>query len=110
MVPTLIIFVDRECGSCELVLGELATLLDGGAFARTALSVVSAGPAHHVNHEKPVIYADSPDLLSAFSVPATPFAVVVDEDGRIESAAPLGSAAALRALVPALDSRRSVFA
>jgi hypothetical protein len=51
------------------------------------------------------VHADQRDLFGAYGALATPFAVLVDDDGRIGAAAPVGSRAAVRELLAPVRTR-----
>ncbi|WP_329521616.1 hypothetical protein [Spirillospora sp. NBC_01491] len=97
--PGLLLFLDRDCGVCADVLAE------AGGLGRPMHAIFSGpapdgpapdelGPAAGIT----VLSGEHDGLFAAYGVPATPFAVIVDEDGRVRVAEPVGSAQALREL------------
>ncbi|MCF6525793.1 hypothetical protein [Streptomyces sp. JJ36] len=78
------------------------TLAAGGRPATPAPAVraLYAGPVPEAERHPAVpATGDRPDLFTRYDAVATPFAVVVDEAGRVRDSAPLGSAAALTGLL-----------
>ncbi|MFC4912757.1 hypothetical protein [Actinomadura gamaensis] len=96
--PGLVLFLDRDCGVCEDVL----------AAAEPPLRAVFAGPAPAaVAPDVTVLAHEGAGLFEDYRVSATPFAVVLTEDGRIGAAAPVGSPESLRELLePELEVGR----
>ncbi|WP_242906392.1 hypothetical protein [Actinomadura terrae] len=95
--PGLLLFVDRDCGACADVLAAAGDL--GGplhaVFAGAAPDAPDAPglPGTVLAFERGGLFAD-------YRIPATPFAVLVGEDGRVRASEPVGSAEALRELAP----------
>ena len=97
----VLLFLAEDCRSCAEVLDETARLATGTAEAgvlpralyRTVPDPPPAAPF-------PVL-TEAARLFDAYDVPVTPFAVVVDADGRVRRSVPVGSAAALRELLEA---------
>lgn len=88
--PGLVLFLDRDCGICEEVL----------ALAEPPLRAVFAGPAPDSAAPGVTVLANEGDrLFEDYRVPATPFAVVLTDDGRVGRAAPVGSPGSLRELL-----------
>ncbi|SNR91992.1 hypothetical protein [Actinomadura mexicana] len=90
--PGLLLFLDRECGVCGDVLAAVP--------AGRPLHAIFAGPPPD---EAPrpgvsVLAGEQDGLFADYRVPATPFAVLVGDDGRVRAAEPVGSPEALRAL------------
>lgn len=90
--PGLLLFLDRECGVCADVLAAVP--------AGRPLQAIFAGPPPDEAPRPGVsVLADEQDgLFADYRVPATPFAVLVGDDGRVRAAEPVGSPEALRAL------------
>ena len=91
--PGLLLFLDRDCGTCATVLAA-ADALDG------PLHAIFAGPPAD-GASRPglsVLSGERDGLFADYRVPATPFAVLVGPDGLVRSAEPVGSPEALRAL------------
>ncbi|MEV5572773.1 hypothetical protein AB0L06_22230 [Spirillospora sp. NPDC052269] len=88
--PGLVLFLDRDCGVCDEVL----------SLAEPPLRAVFAGPAPVAAAPGVTVLANEVDgLFDDYRVPATPFAVVLTEDGRVGRAAPVGSPDSLRELL-----------
>lgn len=93
--PTLLLFLSNDCGSCDDVLHEalgLAADHPVRAIFRTEATEVKAPPGM-------LIFAGERELFDEYKVPATPFAVLADENGRVEAAVPVGSVRGLRDLL-----------
>lgn len=90
---TLLAFLDAECDACTGIFHELAR------FGRTSdmnVSVLFPGAAGaFASGSLPVLENQAP-AFEAFGIPATPFAVLIDDDRRIVNAAPVGSIRLLR--------------
>ncbi|MGH3731474.1 MAG: hypothetical protein ACRDTU_22430 [Micromonosporaceae bacterium] len=91
----VLLFLEPDCGTCGEVLAEAARHpVPVRAIYR------QAGPA-----DPPVpVHEDEADLFDAYDALATPYAVVVDRDGRVARSEPVGSRAALRTLFSELTS------
>ncbi|WP_030166812.1 hypothetical protein [Spirillospora albida] len=95
--PGLLLFLDRDCGVCTDVLAAAESL------DRPVQVAFAGAPA--VTSPGLTVHADERDgLFTAYDVPATPFAVLIDTGGRVRAAEPVGSPDALRAL--ALEAAR----
>ncbi|QXJ20681.1 hypothetical protein AGRA3207_001436 [Actinomadura graeca] len=95
--PGLLLFVDRDCGACGDVLAAAGEV--GGP-----LHAIFSGPAAGAPFPGTVLDGEGDGLFADYRVPATPFAVLVGEDGRVRASEPVGSAEALREL--ALEAAR----
>ncbi|KAB8165742.1 hypothetical protein FH609_015100 [Streptomyces sp. 3MP-14] len=94
---TLLLFLSAECRTCAEVLAEAARL-----EAPPAVRAIYAGAAPPATADAGVRFAEHrPDLFTAYDAIATPFAVLVGPTGRVVRSEPLGSAAALGALLAA---------
>jgi len=91
--PGLLLFLDRDCGVCTDVLAA------AGALDRP-LHAVFAGPPPEEGTPPgvTVLTGEQDGLFADYRVPATPFAVLVDADGRVRAAQPVGSPEALHEL------------
>ncbi|MFG1952051.1 hypothetical protein [Micromonospora sp. NPDC048830] len=100
-VPLVLLFLDRECGTCAEVLAEAAGQVDP---ARLEFRVLYRDdpPAHAAGLPVTVLGGQG-ELFERYDVLVTPFATVVDRAGRVLRAEPLGSRAALRRLLDGLD-------
>ncbi|MQY08141.1 hypothetical protein [Actinomadura macrotermitis] len=91
--PGLLLFLDRDCGVC----GEV---LDAAGDLGRPLRAIFSGPAPTgLPPGVTVLAGEGEGLFTEYKVPATPFAVVVDEGGRIRASEPVGSTDALRGLL-----------
>ncbi|MFA1545649.1 hypothetical protein [Actinomadura chokoriensis] len=89
----LLLFLDRDCGVCTDVLAA------AGALDRP-LHAIFAGPPPDggAPSRATVLTGEQDGLFADYRVPATPFAVLVDADGRVRAAEPVGSPEALHDL------------
>ncbi|HXA61022.1 MAG TPA: hypothetical protein VNW94_17825 [Streptosporangiaceae bacterium] len=87
--PGLLLFLSADCGACPDVLAA-AESLGGPVQAIFSGSALSSGLPVHAGEQA---------LFEAYKIPATPFAVLVGETGRVRAAEPVGSPAALRELM-----------
>lgn len=95
--PVLLLFLSADCRTCGEVLDEAARNAHGSGLAIHALY---AGPAPAETPGLPVaVHGEQADLFERYDAIATPFAVMIDQDGRVVQSAPLGSAAALNTLL-----------
>lgn len=96
---SLLLFLDADCGTCGQVLAEARawTVRQGDAAPRV-LGLYAGSVPPGADSGVPLL-GDRPELFSAYDIPATPYAVAVDEEGRIARAEPLGSATALLRLL-----------
>jgi hypothetical protein len=87
--PTLLLFADADCPSCEAALSELPTIQN--RFSGLDVVALFPGTSRFVGGPVRVI-EDAPDAFARFQVKATPFAVFVDGGGRVVHAGLVGSA------------------
>jgi len=95
---TVALFVDIGCGSCERVLraaDRLAAEQDG----RLDFIAFFRGEANGFSPSRLEVVADARSVFDRYKVPVTPFAVIVDNRGRVAEATALGSESALGDLV-----------
>jgi hypothetical protein len=96
-VPLVLLFLSVDCRTCGEVLDEAVRSAAGCGLAIHALY---AGPAPAGTSGLPVaVHGEQADLFERYDAIVTPFAVVVDQGGRVIQSTPLGSAAAFRALL-----------
>lgn len=93
----LLLFLSNDCSSCAAALAELRKLADRTRYAVRVL--FPGAPMAGAETCGVPVYAHEAELFDAYGVPATPFAVVVEPSGHLRSAAPVGSAQAVRALL-----------
>ncbi|MEU6038292.1 hypothetical protein ABZ801_23060 [Actinomadura sp. NPDC047616] len=91
--PGLLLFLDRDCGVCAQVLAAAGTL---GRPVRAIFS--GPAPADAAPAAATVLADEHDGLFAAYRIPATPFAVLVDDTGHVRAAEPVGSPEALREL------------
>jgi hypothetical protein len=99
--PTALLFLDNGCGSCTAVLDEVRTTVARDPAPRLSFGVVFPGPVTRPLElgDNVLVHTDEHGLFAKYGVPAAPFAVLVDQAGRVQRSTPLGSAAALRELI-----------
>ncbi|GGK27903.1 hypothetical protein GCM10011583_69870 [Streptomyces camponoticapitis] len=95
----LLLFLDADCRTCAEVLAEAgAWTTRQGATAPAVLGLYAG--ARPQGDEGPVPVRDHrPELFTAYDIPATPYAVAIDPEGRIARSEPLGSSTALLRLL-----------
>jgi hypothetical protein len=101
---TVALFVDASCGSCAGVL-RLGEELAAAHDDRLRFVAVYPTNPDGVEHRRVRVVENRSAFLS-YRVPVTPYGVVVDHDGRIAHAGPLGSDELLRDLVAGAVERR----
>jgi len=97
---SILMFADHGCPTCEVILPEVVALAKVGSPQFVALFKGPATPLQGV-----LTLANQEDAFTAFDVRVTPFAVAVDESGKVVRAAPLGSRADFEQFVaPLIDA------
>jgi hypothetical protein len=97
----LLLFLSADCRTCAGVLDE--AVRHAGRDGVT-LRPLYAGPIPAAAAGLPVaVHGDQAELFGRYDVIATPFAVLVDQAGRVARSEPVGSPAALRTLLDGLD-------
>lgn len=93
-LPALLLFLDANCRTCADVLDEAGTVAGGRGLPVHALyagpvpgGLPASGPT--------IVHARQQRLFTAYDAIATPYAVLVGADGRIDRAGPVGSRSAL---------------
>ncbi|WP_351237322.1 hypothetical protein [Streptomyces sp. NPDC002133] len=104
--PALLLFLDADCSTCVQVLAEAGAWTirqgqghDGGEAVAPQLLGFCAGPAPQGGEGAVPVRGGRPELFTAYDIPATPYAVVIDADGRIARSEALGSPTALLRLL-----------
>lgn len=92
--PAVLLFLTPTCHTCTDVLDEAASV----AGANLPVHAIYEGPAPEAP-DGVVAHGRQGGLFATYDAVAVPFAVVVGEDGRITSAAPVGSRATVRELL-----------
>ncbi|WP_328907589.1 hypothetical protein OG230_33930 [Streptomyces sp. NBC_00234] len=96
----LLLFLDADCGTCGQVLAEADawTVRQGDAAAPQVLGLY-AGAGGRADAGAVPVRDHRPELFTAYDIPATPYAVAIDPEGRIARSEPLGSPTALLRLL-----------
>ncbi|OLF19125.1 hypothetical protein [Actinophytocola xanthii] len=100
-LPAVLLFLSPTCHTCTEVLEETA----GEVGDRIPVHALYEGAAPDPPPAGVTVHPDQGDLFAAYGALATPFAVLVDDDGRIGAAAPVGSRAAVRELLDPVRTR-----
>jgi hypothetical protein len=91
--PTFVVFLSASCAACEKILRELTT---PGWQIPVALAWVERVPAPAPVLSSSVrILQDGAAVSTALDIHATPFVVILDEEGRVERAMPINSLEAI---------------
>ncbi|MFI7673077.1 hypothetical protein [Actinophytocola sp. NPDC049390] len=99
--PAVLLFLRATCHTCVEALAETVEV----AGDRLTVVALYEGPAPDPAPGV-VALADQGHLFAGYGALATPFAVLTGADGRIAAAAPVGSRAAVRALLnPVMEVR-----
>ncbi|MFD5029827.1 hypothetical protein ACFWM0_05285 [Streptomyces sp. NPDC058405] len=96
----LLLFLDADCRTCGQVLAEAGawTIRQGPAAAPQVLGLY-AGAGPQADEGAVPVRDHRPELFTAYDIPATPYAVAIDPEGRIARSEPLGSPTALLRLL-----------
>lgn len=95
--PTLLLFVTSECRVCQERLRELESLAEqDGELAYVA---VFPGPADDLRSRRVQVLQNQSAAFGRFSIPVTPFGVVVTPGGVVSHAVAVGSSSALHDLM-----------
>jgi len=97
-VPTVALFLDPGCESCDRSLDQ-ADKLAATTLGRLRFVAVFSAAANGHRPRRVELVEHGAEAFSRYRIPLTPFGVVVDGERRIVRAAPLGSDAALDDLV-----------
>jgi hypothetical protein len=98
----VLLFLDHACATCDQLLDEAAEQVQRTHAVLRALyrDTVPSKAA-----ELPItVLGQQEDLFDRYDAIATPFAVMIDETGRIRRSEPVGSRAALRHLLHQVDN------
>jgi thiol-disulfide isomerase/thioredoxin len=101
--PTMLLFVDPECGACNSLMPDVGRWQREHADALNVVLVSRGTPAENRREAKehgigPVLLQQDFEVAEAFQAPGTPAAVLVTPDGAIGSALAVGDEA-IRSLV-----------
>jgi cytochrome oxidase Cu insertion factor (SCO1/SenC/PrrC family) len=94
--PTLLLFVSANCNVCQERLRELESLADQDG--KLSYVAVFPGPADDLPTQHVQVLQNQSAAFRSFSIPVTPFGVVVAADGVVSHAAAVGSSSALHEL------------
>ncbi|MEV0775935.1 hypothetical protein ACIBLA_09905 [Streptomyces sp. NPDC050433] len=96
----VLLFLDADCRTCGQVLAEAAawTVRQGSAAVPQLLGLY-AGAGPQADEGAVPVRDHRPELFTAYDIPATPYAVAIDPEGRIARSEPLGSPTALLRLL-----------
>lgn len=98
--PAVLLFLSEDCRTCADMLDEAVRApTDGVALHALYAGPAPAGSAAGGGNGSPVVHGEQADLFERYDAIATPFAVVIDSDGRVARSGPVGSRAALRAVL-----------
>lgn len=101
--PTLLLFLSPDCRTCTRVLTVADRIHTDDTADNTAVRAVYAAEAPAEAPALPVV-AHRPDLFTAYDAIATPFAVLVGANGRVERSEPLGAPEALHDMLADLPA------
>lgn len=111
--PALMLFLDADCTTCVQVLAEAGAWTihqglgadqavpdqDRGDPVAPQVLALYAGPAPEAGEGTVPVRGGHADLFTAYDIPATPYAVAIDTEGRVARSEPLGSPTALLRLL-----------
>ena len=98
----VLLFLDQGCATCAHLLDEAA---DQGQRTEAVLRVLYREAVPPQAAELPMtVLGEQADLFDRYDVVATPFAVVIDDAGRVRRSEPVGSQVALRQLLDQVDT------
>jgi hypothetical protein len=106
--PGVLLFLNHDCRTCTAVLHEadrldpalaVHALYAGPVPGVSGVPGTGNGGPHTTPSSRVVRHGEQADLFDSYDAIATPFAVVIDAAGRVVRAAPVGSAAALHAVL-----------
>jgi hypothetical protein len=104
--PALLIFVQDVCPTCDAVLERL-TAIQGDDAGDLSIMAVFRGSTNGFGSTRVKTVANQDELFDQFHIPVTPFGVLLDRDGRIAEARPLGSLALFEQLLVDAKARGS---
>jgi thiol-disulfide isomerase/thioredoxin len=96
--PTILIFADSNCPSCERILSELPDLAEAHSGS-LQFAAVFAKDSNGFTHPHILVLTRESTAFSDFRVTATPFAVAVTTNGRIAGTGLVGSITALEQFI-----------
>lgn len=87
----LLLFLDADCRTCGEVLAEAGAWTVRQGAAAPAVFGLYAGAGPEADEGPVPVREHRPELFTAYDIPATPYAVAIDPEGRIARSEPLGS-------------------
>ena len=108
--PLLLVFADPDCRPCQRLMPDLKTFAD--VHAGKINVIVAGSDDERANRDMieryllrfPVLHQQDHELKGAFAVTATPFAYVIDEQGRIREKGIVNSMAHIEAKLAVLGT------
>jgi len=105
--PVVLLFLSEDCRTCAAVLAEAERLAPDGrgepALHALYAGAVPAGPTELTGGV--TVHGRQAELFDRYDAVVTPFAVTVGRDGRVARSEPIGSPAALHALLNRLEDQ-----
>lgn len=99
--PAVLLFLSEDCHTCAGVLEEAGRI----GFAGQVVGLYGGAVPAVAGASGVAVHGEQAELFERYDAVVTPFAVVVGHDGRIERSEPIGSPAALRALLNRLEDQ-----
>jgi thiol-disulfide isomerase/thioredoxin len=103
--PTLLLFLSTDCFACDRLLPEFETLAADSA-GELEFVAVFAGEGRFIGEV--TVLTHRGHLFDQLDVTATPFAIAVDETGRVQGASTVGSPNMLNNMVTSIPRREEV--
>jgi hypothetical protein len=98
----LLLFLSIGCRTCREVLAEAVDQVQAGLEIRVLYAGAAPAGSIEVGGVSITAYSGQAALFERYDAVATPFAVLVDADGRVVRSEPLGSRDAARRLLASL--------
>lgn len=106
--PAVLLFLSEDCRTCAAVLAEAGRLAPDRS-GEPALHALYAGAVPVESAHSPAggvtVHGYQAELFDRYDAVVTPFAVTVGHNGRVARSEPIGSPAALRALLNRLEDQ-----
>lgn len=103
---TVLLFVDHGCTSCERLFPIVESLAEPSDHVD--FKIIFPGSPNGFQTSRAEVLADQEAAFGAFNIPATPYGIVVNSQGVVVAASPLGSEAALREFLNGESERKAV--
>jgi hypothetical protein len=104
--PTVLLFADRGCSSCDRLLPVFETIAQSNTGVD--FKVVFPGDANGFHSPHVETLTDQARLFAQFRIPATPYGVAVGHEGEVADASPIGSSSLLQQFVESVHERGAV--